>query len=947
MEILTTNVYVGPNQYARFPVIRHTIDLGVLEEYPTAKLDGFVDRLLEALPGLHEHGCSYREPGGFIRRMVEDEGTWMGHVWEHVALEIQGLAGHDVTFGRTRMTNRAEGEYDMVYEYRDRDVGLTAGDLARRLILEILPPDVQQQVKGDPDPDYDWEAERDAFIRAAQRSAFGPSTQSIVDAAEGRDIPWIRLNPYSLVQFGHGRLQKRIQATVTGETRHIAVEIASDKEDTRNLLSAVGLPVPRQELIYSVEGAIEAAESIGYPVVVKPLNANHGRGVSIHLMTPEEVETGFDVAKQHGTSRGVLVESYISGYDHRMLVVDGRLVAVAKRVPGHVVGDGEHTIDELMEIVNSDPRRGVGHEKTLTQLQFDTQAERLMEAAGHTQETVLPEGEVFFLRETANLSTGGTAIDLTDVVHPDNRAMAVRAVMAVGLDVGGVDFLTDDITQSYKEVGGAIVEVNAAPGFRMHVAPSEGESRDVAGAVMDMLFPPGAQSRLPVVVVTGTNGKTTTTRMVSHVLQLAGLVPGMTSTDGVFIDGQLTVKGDMTGPMGAKTVLRDPMVSAAVLEVARGGLVRAGMGVRQCDVAACLNVSADHLGLGRIDTLDQLAEIKRIPIDAARNTVVLNADDPRVLAMAEHTEADHVCYVMMDAEHALVREHVREGGRAVVLERGVAGEMITIFDKGRHIPLLWTHLIPATLEGKAVHNVQNAMFAAGIAYALSEDEVPLTLDQIRHGLRTFSTSFYEAPGRLNVFDEHPFKVILDYAHNPAAVKAMADMVSRMDVTGRRLIVIAAPGDRRDEDVQAVAEAAAPHFNHFVCKQDDRLRGREHGEIPGMIRDTLIASGLDASSIDVVPDEQEAIDHALHIAQPGDLLVVLGDNITRSWKQIIRFSPHGGDGQATEEPVAESAPEPPAAERLSEGETFRLHEGQTIVKDHRGVRLVATQDEEAD
>ncbi|GAB5535522.1 MAG: cyanophycin synthetase [Rubricoccaceae bacterium] len=948
MEILTTNVYVGPNQYARFPVIRHTIDLGILEDYPTAKLDGFVDRLLEALPGLHEHGCSYREPGGFVRRMTEDEGTWLGHVWEHVALEIQSLAGHDVTFGRTRMTNRREGEYDMVYEYKNRDVGLTGGDLARRLILEILPPDVQQQVKGDPDPDYDWEEERDAFIRAAQRKAFGPSTQSIVDAAEARDIPWIRLNPYSLVQFGHGFLQKRIQATVTGETRHIAVEIASDKEDTRNLLSAVGLPVPRQHLIYSIEGAIEAAESIGYPVVLKPLNANHGRGVSIHLTTREEVETAFGVAKQHGTSRGVLVESYISGYDHRMLVVDGRLVAVAKRVPGHVVGDGTHTIDELVEIVNDDPRRGVGHEKTLTKLQFDEQAERLMEAAGHTRETILPEGETFFLRETANLSTGGTAIDLTDVVHPDNRAMAVRAVMAVGLDVGGVDFLTDDITQSYKEVGGAIVEVNAAPGFRMHVAPSEGEPRDVAGAVMDMLFPPGTQSRLPVVVVTGTNGKTTTTRMVSHVLQLAGLVPGMTSTDGVFIDGQLTVKGDMTGPMGAKTVLRDPMVSAAVLEVARGGLVRAGMGVRQCDVAACLNVSADHLGLGRIDTLDQLAEIKRIPIEAARNTVVLNADDPRVLAMAEHTEADHVCYVTMDAEHALVREHVREGGRAVVLERGVAGEMITIFDKGRHIPLLWTHLIPATLEGKAVHNVQNAMFAAGIAYALSEDEVPLTLDQIRHGLRTFSTSFYEAPGRLNVFDEHPFKVILDYAHNPAAVKAMADMVSRMDVTGRRLIVIAAPGDRRDEDVQAVAEAAAPHFNHFVCKQDDRLRGREYGEIPGMIRDTLMASGLDASSIDVVPDEQEAIDHALHIAKPGDLLVVLGDDITRSWKQIIRFKPHGGDGQAPTEAPETTASEPPAAERLSEGETFRLHEGQTIVKDHRGVRLVmAEQDEDAD
>ena len=945
MKVLKTNVYGGPNQYARFPVIRHRIQLGALEAYPTMKLGDFPQRLVAALPGLEEHGCSYRAPGGFVRRMTEDEGTWLGHVWEHVALELQSIAGDDVTFGKTRSTGAADGEYDMVYQFKNADVGLAAGELGRSLILRLLPEDVQALVLADLDdeikePDWDWDEERDAFIRLAQRHTFGPSTQSLIDAAEDRGIPWIRLNRYSLVQFGHGKYQERIQATVTGQTRHIAVEIASDKEDTRNLLEGLGLPVPKQMLVYGPRQAVRAARRIGYPVVVKPLNANHGRGVSINLTTPEQVEVAHAKALDEGKSRGVLVESFVSGFDHRMVVIGGTLTAVAKRVPGHVTGDGRHTIAELVDIVNADPRRGVGHEKVLTQLQLDHQAERLMDKAGVTPDTVLDDGQVFYLRSTANLSTGGTAIDLTDAVHPDNKAMAERAVRAIGLDVGGVDFLTDDISKSYKEVGGAIVEVNAAPGFRMHVAPSEGEPRDVAGPVMDMLFPPGTPARIPMAAITGTNGKTTTTRMTSNILQVSGFTPGHTSTDGVFIDGRLTVKGDMTGPLGAQMVLRDPYVDAAVLEVARGGLVRAGLGFRDCDVAACINVSEDHLGLGGIDTLEDLAAIKRIPVEVATDTVVLNADDPHVIAMAEHAVAQHICYVTMNSDHALVRAHVKEGGRAVVLERGMSGEMITVYDGGRHIPLLWSHLIPATLEGKATHNVQNAMFAAGVAYALGQAHGKPDLDQIRHGLRTFSTSFYEAPGRLNVFDEHPFKTILDYAHNPAAVESMSALVSRLDVAGRRILAFAAPGDRRDEDIRAMAEAAAPHFDHFVCKQDDRTRGRADGETPNMLRDVLLSAGIAPDAIDVIPDEAEAVDHALRAAGPGDLLVVFGDDITRCWKQIVGFdAAGGGDGQA---PRPESRPEPTPAP------AFELQEGQRLVRDDRGVRLVTEpHDEEAD
>ncbi|HRW30821.1 MAG TPA: acetate--CoA ligase family protein, partial [Emcibacteraceae bacterium] len=439
MKILKTNLYLGPNQYAKFKVIRHVLDIGVLEDWPSAKIGSeFVDGLVEALPGLHEHGCSYRVPGGFIRRLREDEGTWMAHIIEHVALELQCVAGNEVTFGRTRSTGEV-GQYNMVYAYIHKDVGLAACELAIKLLMHLLPKDLQEKTDYPIEEDFDWEAEQTRFIKSAQRHAFGPSTASLVAAAEERDIPWLRLNKYSLVQFGHGKHQKRIQATITSETNHIAVEISCDKEDTHNLLNDLGLPVPQQQMVYSSNEAIKAAQRIGYPVVVKPLNANHGRGVSINLSSDEEVEAAFDVAKEQGTSRAVLVESYMTGFDHRMLVVNNELVAVAKRVPGHVVGDGKHTIAELIDIVNEDPRRGVGHEKVLTILEIDSQARRLMKNAGYTEETVLEDGKIFYLRDTANLSTGGTAIDLTDVVHPDNKEMAQRAIQAVGLDVGGVD----------------------------------------------------------------------------------------------------------------------------------------------------------------------------------------------------------------------------------------------------------------------------------------------------------------------------------------------------------------------------------------------------------------------------------------------------------------------------------------------------------------------------
>ncbi len=923
MRIVERSVYVGPSIYAHFPVIRLELDLGPLEDWPTGRLGApFVDALLGALPGLQEHGCSYGEAGGFVRRLTEDEGTWLGHVLEHTAIELQNAAGEKVTFGKTRSAGRP-GVYHVVYEYEQQDVGLEAGQLALALLASLLPEPLWPPglVSGD----FDFGRERDDFIRFAQRRALGPSTASLVHVAEERGIPWIRLNDQSLIQFGHGRYQQRIQATVTSRTPHIAVELASDKEETNKILGNLGLPVPQQRLCSREDDASRAAEAIGFPVVVKPYNGNHGRGVSLNLRTTEQVRAAFQVAQQ--ISRSVVVERFVVGDDHRMLVVNNELVAVSKRLPGHVVGDGTQTVEALVAEVNADPQRGIGHEKVLTRIEFDHQADRLLAEKGYTRQSVPAAGEVVGLRLTANLSTGGTAEDVTDVVHPDNAEMAVRAIKAIGLDVGGVDFLSPDITESYKTVGGAICEVNAAPGFRMHLAPSSGRPRDVAGAVIDMLFPAGSPSRIPIAALTGTNGKTTTARMLAHIHKLVGHHVGLTTTDGVYIDGQRTVEGDMTGPVATRMVLRDPFVDVAVLELARGGLLRAGMGVRHCDVGAVLNVQSDHLGLRGVDTLDDLARVKRIVVEVATDTAVLNADDPLCLRMADYAEAKHVCYVTMSPSHPLVREHITAGGRGVVLEQGIKGQMITIYDHGAHIPLLWTHLVPATLEGRATHNVQNAMFAAAMAFSMG-----VKLEDIRHGLRTFQTSFFQAPGRMNVFDEHPFKVIVDYGHNAPAVDLMSQLAQRLDVAGRRLVVLAAPGDRRDQDILDISRAAAGRFDHYICRRDDRLRGRGNDEVPRLLRDGLLANDVPADHIDMVPDEREAHEHALRLARPGDLVLLFADALTRTWKQVINFRP-----DAAPSPADRARAAPAVVPDLPPVEVPSLN-GDALVRDERGVRL---------
>jgi cyanophycin synthetase len=724
MRVLERGVYRGPHVYGPTPMVRVQLDLGALEAWPTDRLPGFTDRLLAMLPGLRQHGCCFREPGGLVRRL--EEGTWLGHVAEHVALELQSRAGSPVTRGKTRSVRGREGVYNVMYAFREERPALLAGRLALALVDSLLPPELQgvqgldlvYRDGGDEPASpaagrFDPEAALAALTRLVRRCELGPTTRSLVREAERRGIPVTRLDDRSLVQLGHGRHQRRLRASITGTCPHVAVEAASDKDLTKALLKEAGVPVPRGAVVRDAEEAVRAAERLGCPVVTKPLDGNHGRGVSIGLATVEEVRLGFEQAARHGSH--VLVEEFYRGNDHRILVVGGEVVAVAERVPAHVVGDGEHSVAALIEEVNRDPRRGEGHERVMTRIAVDDHVLGLLARANFTLESVPGAGEVVHLRATANLSTGGTAVDRTDEIHPDNAAIARRAALTIGLDIAGIDFIAPDIARSVRETGGGIVEVNAAPGFRMHLEPFEGRPRDVAEAVVRMLFPHGAPSRIPVIAVTGTNGKSTTTRMVAHVLRRSGLTVGLTSTNGVYVNDERIAAWDASGPASARMVLRDPTVDAAVLETARGGILREGLAFARCDVGAVLNVQDDHLGLKGVDTLEDLARVKSVVVEAVHRDgcSVLNADDPLAAGMADRAGGRVAFFSLRGGEDmpAFLRRHVEEGGLAVVREPTPDGGELVVHHDERRLPLMRAAAIPATLGG--LGGVQRAERAGG------------------------------------------------------------------------------------------------------------------------------------------------------------------------------------------------------------------------------------------
>jgi cyanophycin synthetase len=916
LAVVETRVYRGANIWSYDKAIHLVVDLGSLEEHPTDTLPGFTDNLLRMLPGLREHSCSRGRRGGFVERLRE--GTWAGHVAEHCALALQQVVGHDIRRGKTRQVKGHPGRYNVIFGYVDENVALAAATLAVRLVNHLVAAD----------PDFDWDEELEAFIKRAERTAFGPSTQAIVDEAVSRDIPWIRLNQYSLVQLGQGVHAKRIRATMTSATSAIAVDIASDKDLTTRLLGAAGLPVPKQESVRTVDQAVAVARRIGFPVVVKPLDGNHGRGVCLDLGDEDAVREAFPIARDESRRGNVIVESFVTGKDYRCLIIDGRLTAVAERVPAHVVGDGTSTVQQLVDLTNADPRRGVGHEKVLTRIKVDKAATDLLAAQGHSLDSVPGAGEMVKLTLTGNMSTGGISIDRTFEAHPENVEIAEEAARMIGLDIAGIDFICPDITQPVRETGGAICEVNAAPGFRMHTHPTIGDPQFISKPVVDMLFPPGTTSRIPIVAVTGTNGKTTTARMISHIFKGLGRKVGMTSTDGVVIDERLLIRADASGPRSARMVLQNPRVDFAVFEVARGGILREGLGYERNDVAVVLNVQPDHLGLRGIDTVEQLADVKAVVVEAVPRDghAVLNADDPLVREMRRRCSGQVVWFSMAEPgseAREMIDAHCRRGGKALVLNPSERGEMILVKHGPREMQLAWTHLLPATFGGRARMNVQNALAAAAAAFAAGAP-----LHDIRQGLRTFSTNYYLSPGRLNEVEVNGVNVIVDYCHNAPGMRALGDFVDRVGETltsshelGKpsRIGVVATAGDRRDEDMRELGQVAAEHFDVVVVREDVNLRRRRPGETAGLVEEGVraaMADGARCKQVETVLDEIDAVRNAMSRANPGDLVVLCVDQHSAVMAELETWSSmaQAGAGASPDAPVADPdyTPAPPEA-----------------------------------
>ncbi len=861
MEILEIKVMKGPNFWSvrRHQLIVMLLDLKEMEERPTNKIDGFLERIQNLIPSLYSHRCSEGVEGGFFSRV--ERGTWMGHVIEHIALEIQTLAGMEVGFGRTRESEHP-GIYHVVFSYYEAKAGIYAAKAAVSIAEALITGAA-----------YDLEQDIQNLRELREQERLGPSTGSIVEEAMRRRIPWIRLNRHSLVQLGYGKNQQRIQATIAGTTSSIAVELACDKEDTKNLLEAAEIPVPKGYIVYDEEDLQRAVKRIGYPLVTKPLNGNHGKGATTNLKNWEELLAGMALAKNY--SRAVICEKFIQGVDHRALVINFKFVAAALRTPAAVTGDGKHSIQELIDIVNSDPRRGFGHEKVLTSIVVDKQTETILKEKGLSLETVLPPGEELWLKPTANLSTGGTSTDLTDQVHPSNIVLFERIARIIGLDICGVDVMAPDLTRPLTENGGAVLEVNAAPGFRMHLDPSEGLPRNVAEPVIDMLFPPGRSARIPIIAISGTNGKTTTTRLIAHIMKQTGSTVGYTTTDGIYIQNQLMQSGDCTGPVSAEFILKDPTVEVAVLECARGGILRAGLGFHNCNVAVVTNVAGDHLGLGGIDTIEKLARVKAVvPGTVFKDGhAILNADDDLVYAMRKELDCNIVLFSLNEKSNR-VKDHCKKGGLAAVYENG----FLTILKGGWKIRVERAKDVPITFSGTAEFNVANALGAILAAYVSD-----VSIENIRLALQTFTPSPALTPGRMNIFKFNDFTVMLDYAHNTHGMQAIGKFVSQLNAS-HKVGIVAGVGDRRDEDTISIGEEAAKMFDEIIIRQDKNLRGRTDHEIISLIQKGIQQVNPDLP-VHVIPKESEAIDFALKNARKDSFITIISDVIPDALEQV--------------------------------------------------------------
>ncbi|UPT71323.1 MAG: cyanophycin synthetase [Flavobacterium sp. JAD_PAG50586_2] len=864
MKIDKIQALRGPNIWSvqRKKLIQMRLDLEEMEQFPTNKIDGFRERIEAMFPTMIEHRCSEGTRGGFFSRI--ERGTWMGHVIEHIALEIQTLAGMETGFGRTRET-KTPGIYNVVFSYTEENVGMFAAESAVNIARALIDG-----------TDYDLEGDIQKMREIRERVRLGPSTGSIVEEAVARDIPWIRLGTNSLVQLGYGINQMRFQATITCKTSSIAVDIACNKEQTKKMLDANSIPVANGGIVVDEDDLDEVIRKIGFPIVLKPLDGNHGKGASINVKTREDAVEGLAYAKKY--SHRVIVEKFITGYDFRVLVIDNKLVAAAKREPAHVKGDGKQTIQQLIDETNTDPRRGYGHENVLTQIDVDRDTTDLLEKLNYTLETVPKKDEVVYLKSTANLSTGGTSIDVTDMMHPENIFLCERISRVIGLDVCGVDIMAENLTQPLKENGGCILEVNAAPGFRMHLAPSEGLPRNVAAPVIDMLYPPGKPSRIPIIAVTGTNGKTTTTRLMAHIVKNNGYKVGFTTSDGIYVQNHMMEKGDTTGPISAEYILKDPTVEFAVLETARGGILRSGLGFSRCDIAIITNIQEDHLGLSDIHTLDDLARVKSTVVKSVKKDgwAILNAEDDQCLRIANELSCN-VAYFAMDENNPKVKQFSKEGKIVAVCENGFItikkGEWKMRVERATHVPL--------TMGGKAKFMIANVLAATLAAYLQG-----FKTEDISLSLQTFIPSAAQTPGRMNIFEFKRFKVLIDFAHNASGYRGVEEFLTSVEAT-KKIGIIAGVGDRRDEDIKECASIAARMFDHIIIRQEKHLRGRTEEEIIGLIMEGIAESGRNVTH-EIIKKEVEAIKHAIDNAEDGSFITALSDVVTNAIEIVQEY-----------------------------------------------------------
>lgn len=903
IRLENVTVFESPNIYAYRPVVRGILDIGRWDDIPSTEIPGFTDALVRLLPGLREHTCSRGYEGGFVERLRE--GTYLAHIVEHVGIELQHQLGYKVGYGKTRGTGRT-GSYYVVVTAESVVAGkeaLTAAvAVVSRLLEKTLAGAIRDSAAADPDLEALVRESLARVRRVARRYDLGPSTRAIAEAALARGIPAFRLGSHSsLMQLGYGCHQKRVQATVTAQTSAIGVDIASDKWLTKRLLQDLRIPVAEGCIVEDEDEAVEAALELGTPVVVKPFNSNHGRGVSLGLIDEMEIRTAVRLAKIY--SQEVLVERQVHGKDYRLLVVAGEVVAGSLRRPAQVVGDGILSVRQLVEKENTNPLRGDDHDLPLTRIPIDPVVVMVLARQGLTLDSAPAAGRTVCLRDNGNLSTGGTAEDVTDFIHPANSEVASRAVRALGLDVAGVDIVAEDIAMPIESQGGAIIEVNASPGLRMHLFPARGQRREVGQAIVNMLFPGDAPSRIPIVAITGSNGKTTTTRLVGHILRAAGLRVGTATSDGIYIGEDRVISGDTTGPWSAQTVLRDPSVEAAVLEVARGGLIEGGLGYDAGRVGVVLNVTGDHVGQHGVRDLEDLARVKSLVIECLRpgGTAVLNADDPLVSAMADRVRSGvKVVFFSRSRENPVLTAHLEKGGEACF----VGGRQIVWAGGGRVARVVAVRDIPATFGGLARHNVENALAATAAAIALG---IPRPV--IRRALSRFAATPEINPGRLNILVAGDVRVVVDYAHNAAGLAATGELLRRLAAEdrarGNQLMgVIASPGDRRDEDIRSVGGVAGRIFDRVYIKEDVDLRGRAPGEVAELLREGLLAASFPAARLETVLDEAEAVRQALGEAGPGDTVAVFYEDYSRVVDEVSRFAAQAGhavpDGEKREE-----------------------------------------------